>query len=94
MSEEIKAPYFDGTQICAQIGGDIFFPESPAEVSASKRYLEPICGECEFKVLCLEYALTHNVDGIWAGTTVRQRQDMRTKLKIRIKEFDYSRARN
>lgn len=94
MTESVKAPYFDGTQVCAQIGGEFFFPESPAEVIANKKYLEPICGECEFRVECLEYAVTHNVEGIWAGTSDRQRQEIRRKLHIRAKEFEYTRNRN
>jgi hypothetical protein len=94
MSENIKAPYFDGTQPCAQIGGDLFFPETAAEVSSSKQFLIPICGSCEFNVECLEYALTHSVEGIWAGTSVRQRQELRTQRNLKVIPYEYSRVQS
>jgi WhiB family redox-sensing transcriptional regulator len=33
-----------------------------------------ICGRCLVKEECLRYALEHDLDGIWGGTTVRQRR--------------------
>lgn len=72
------APYFDGTQPCAQTDPEAFFPEKGgvgAAVDAAKR----ICRGCEFREACLEYALSTRIEGfplagIWGGTTVNERQ--------------------
>jgi hypothetical protein len=33
-----------------------------------------ICNRCLVQAECLRYALDHDLDGIWGGTTVRQRR--------------------
>lgn len=91
----IKAPYFDGTQICAQTDPEIFFPENLSEDDESLllkdkeeipqprlllKIARQLCSSCEFKSPCLEYALTHSeLDGVWGGTTKRERQDIRAR---------------
>ena len=90
MEENVIAPYFDGSQPCAQIGGDFFFPESPAELHANMRFIKPLCGSCEFKQECLEYAISHDVIGIWAATTSKDRKALRKRLNIQVKRYaDY-----
>jgi len=75
----IKAPYFDGTQLCAQTDPELFFPENAGETNRTKRIVKQICGQCEFQVDCLEYALTHDVSGIWGGMSDSERRMMRRK---------------
>lgn len=94
MEENTVAPYFDGTQPCAQIGGDFFFPESPAELHANMRFIKPLCGSCEFKEECLKYALSHDVTGIWAATTSKDRKDLRKRLNIQVKHFAEYRSKS
>ena len=79
-----KAPYFDGSQICAQTDPELFFPESSAEVQSNLRVVKPLCRSCEFKNPCLLYALQHpELQGIWAGTTETERRIMRrSKQKL------------
>lgn len=93
----IKAPYFDGTQICAQTDPEIFFPENLSEDDESTllkdkeesnqprillKTARQLCSSCEFKLPCLEYALTYpELDGVWGGTTKRERQDLRSRKK-------------
>ena len=77
----INAPGFDGTQPCAQTNPELFFPEkttSPSEVRAALN----VCNNCEFKTLCLEYALRNPVLGIWGGTTDIQRRSLKRKRKV------------
>lgn len=93
MNEEIKAPYFDGSQLCAQIGGDLFFSDEHGALNDIP-FLRAVCGSCHFKKPCLEYAVTHAVEGIWAGTTAKQRAAMRTQLGIRMIDYEYSRVRD
>lgn len=79
----IKAPYFDGSQVCAQIDPELFFPEKPSDSIINMRYVKPICNACAFKNPCLEYALQNmELEGIWAGTTVRDRQILRRKRRV------------
>jgi Transcription factor WhiB len=74
----INAPYFDGTQVCAQTDPDMFFPDNPAETKVYLKLVRPLCNRCEFQAPCIEYALEHSeLMGIWAGTTQKERQRIR-----------------
>jgi WhiB family redox-sensing transcriptional regulator len=80
-----KAPGFDGTQPCASLPPDMFFPETPAETVRIKPTLKKICASCRFQEPCLQYALENAVTGVWAGTLERERRAMRRKLNITAK---------
>ena len=72
------APFFDGTQLCAQVDPEVFFPEKGGSPAAAKK----LCATCEFQVPCLDYAMTHriagiSIEGIWGGTTRRERDRRR-----------------
>ena len=62
--------------LCAQVDPELFFPEYRANaVAAAARR---ICATCPVRAECLRYALTDpDLDGIWGGTTPRQRQRLR-----------------
>ena len=61
--------------LCAQIGGDDWFPEGKG---AQYMNAKKVCDMCDVAAQCLEYALRKNEKtGIYAGTTPRQRKDMR-----------------
>lgn len=56
---------------CGGLDPSIFFPESDELADEAKS----ICGECSVRVACLEHALTsHEKDGVWGGTTARERR--------------------
>jgi WhiB family redox-sensing transcriptional regulator len=75
----IKAPGFDGTQICAQTDPNLFFPDEFKDSRLALNTARKLCRSCEFKRPCLEYAINNpELVGVWAGTTVSQRQDIRT----------------
>lgn len=77
----IKAPGFDGTQMCAQTDPDLFFPDEFSDPRLALSSVRKLCASCGFKEPCLEYALQHpELVGIWAGTTLRQRQDLRVAI--------------
>ena len=83
--DDIRAPYFDGTQPCRQMDTDLFFPEEPSETLRLKAVVKPVCSSCRFVHECLEWALDNNEVGIWGGTTDSERLRMsrkRRKLKI------------
>ena len=56
-------------------GNKEFLKEKPRTSS-----LEKICGACPVRYLCLNYAIANNELGYWAGTTERDRQEMRIHL--------------
>ena len=76
-----KAPGFDGTQPCAQINPDIFFPEEDKNLYKNQREAKAICRTCEFVVPCLDYALKSDVMGIWGATTQSERRRLRRQIR-------------
>lgn len=69
-------PNFDGSQPCAQSGGESWFPENNA-FTIENRMAIALCNSCRFKEPCLEYALFTKADGIWGGTTAIERRAIR-----------------
>ena len=70
---------FDGTQLCATVDPEIFFPENyvdkePIEIAKA------ICNDCWLKNQCLEFSM-HESDGIWGGTTPMERKRLRRKVR-------------
>ena len=59
---------------CREVDPELWFPGK----GEPTRDAVKICGGCEVKVECLEYALSHRQDigrhGVWGGTTERQRR--------------------
>lgn len=58
---------------CSQVDPELWFPEKGRQA----REAMAICGSCDVRRQCLEYALTHHETGIWGGTTERERMRMR-----------------
>lgn len=71
-------PAFDGTQGCADVDGDLFFPSVGNEQIAA-RVTRRICRDCAFQQPCAEYALRHDEDGFWGGLTSRERNVIRRR---------------
>lgn len=48
-----------------------FFPSDGVGVEHARK----ICTECDVRLECLEYALTHHIDhGVWGGCSERERR--------------------
>lgn len=47
------------------------------------------CATCPVAGPCLTYALQHDVDGIWAGTTPRSRRSLRRRRRIRVEPLHH-----
>ena len=73
----LDAPYpaTDGTQQCATFDLSMFFEWATKESEA-------ICHGCPFLEPCFLFALTHNVPGVWAGTTEGFRRLERQRLHL------------
>jgi WhiB family transcriptional regulator, redox-sensing transcriptional regulator len=60
--------------LCAQTGADFFFPEPGSSVREAKR----ICGMCEMRSACLDYALANDERfGVWGGLSEKERLQIR-----------------
>lgn len=79
----MTAPYpdVDGSQVCAQTDPEAFFPDGHG---ATARPAKQLCAGCPFIDACREYAIWHSVDGVWGGTTLRERYKIRRKLGIKV----------
>jgi WhiB family transcriptional regulator, redox-sensing transcriptional regulator len=67
----IEPPRWQDDALCAQVGGDTWFPEKGGSTRDAKR----ICQNCPVRAECLEYALAHDERfGIWGGMSERERR--------------------
>jgi WhiB family transcriptional regulator, redox-sensing transcriptional regulator len=61
---------------------DVFFPRAhDMNFRIATAQAEALCNGCPERVPCLEWALTHKVDGIWAGTDEGDRKRMMRKAR-------------
>ena len=68
LSREVSAP-------------ELFFPHQ-GETQAA-RAAKRVCGNCEVTNECLRYALAHDEQGVWGGTTESERRTILRKLRAR-----------
>lgn len=62
--------------LCAQTDPEAFFPEK----GGSTRDAKKVCGTCNVKAQCLEYALANDERfGIWGGLSERERRRLRKR---------------
>ncbi|MFF0739891.1 WhiB family transcriptional regulator [Streptomyces sp. NPDC004111] len=60
--------------LCAETGPEFFFPEP----GSSTREAKQLCGACDMKRTCLEYALAHDERfGVWGGLSEKERNELR-----------------
>lgn len=73
---------FNGTQLCSKVEDpEIFFPEDYLDTKHLSM-VRTICNDCPISSGCLEYALKDpSLEGIWAGTTPRQRLKIRSRRR-------------
>jgi hypothetical protein len=69
---------------CVGIDTELFYPENN-ELTADQRVLfKRMCGDCPVKAMCLEWALCHEREGIWAGTSPHDRRRIRHAQRIGV----------
>ena len=65
---------------CNDVDPEIFFPERGGSSKAARA----VCGQCEVRTQCLEYALNNKEQfGIWGGTSERERRRLRRERSQR-----------
>ena len=76
-------PVWDGVPACSGTDTESWFTPDKSAMYKEIGLLRRICGGCEVRVQCLDYALKHDVHGYWGNTTPRERQRLRGKLGIK-----------
>ncbi|WP_373456763.1 WhiB family transcriptional regulator [Brevibacterium sp. 50QC2O2] len=74
LSEELRGPGWQELALCAQTDPEAFFPEK----GGSTREAKKVCGSCEVRMECLEFALENDERfGIWGGLSERERRALK-----------------
>lgn len=82
--EPMREPRQYENPLCAQSGGDFWFPEVGYGTSAETVYARSICNNCEHQSECAEWGI-HNEDfGIWGGLTEWDRKAVRRQLGLTV----------
>jgi hypothetical protein len=69
-----EAPPHRGPALCKREDPDLFFPGKPG--SEEEKQAKQICGRCQIRVECLQWALIHREYGVWGGTGEAERKAM------------------
>jgi WhiB family redox-sensing transcriptional regulator len=78
----MRYPDFDGTQLCAEVGLDLFFPTSTDTSDYMKA--KTICNRCEWQWECAEWAIHHdNGHGMFGGLNPVERRQIRAQRGIK-----------
>ena len=76
---ELHAAIQDNNGVeCEQIP-EYFFPEEREPVSRKMviQFAKATCARCPVRLLCLDYAVSAHMTGIWGGTTPEERSRIR-----------------
>ena len=73
---------FENEANCASTDPELFFTKDRGGYD-NMPALKRICGACNAKDECLDYAINNSVLGYWGNTTEKQRRIIRVKLGIR-----------
>jgi len=66
--------------ICSGTDPDAWTADlTPSGIEVLKR----ICHQCPVQSDCLQHALRHNYQGVWGGTTTREREQHKRRLRER-----------
>ncbi len=77
----VNYPKWKDTPACAGIDVEIFFTEERGNF-AHLDYVRKMCKTCPVQVECFNYAIDNLVHGLWAGTTMEERNRYRSKHGI------------
>lgn len=72
-----RPPEWTNDALCAEVGGDDWFPEKGGPTHAAKN----ICKRCDVQSECLGWALEHGERfGIWGGLSADERRRLARRL--------------
>lgn len=74
----MTAPWMESA-LCRQVGNpDWWFPAK----GGGAREARKVCAACPVQAECLQYALDHGADGIWGGTSARERRRLGGSITV------------
>ena len=70
---------------CRTVEPDLFFPVGTTGVALVQiEHAKSVCGTCDVKDACLEFALATNQEsGVWGGTSEEERRKLRKQWLAR-----------
>ena len=57
---------------CVDVDTSVFYPRQ--RIRSAIGYAKQICARCPIATECRDYALAHDLDGVWGGTTQDERR--------------------
>ena len=91
----MRGPWNYESPGCASVGGEFWFPERAAgdgpirainAQSEEVRLAISVCNSCIHKKECRQWGLEHEKHGIWGGLNENERNSIRRRLNIIVKE--------
>jgi hypothetical protein len=80
-----RYPSYTGQEPCREMDPDLFFPNHFVSFPPKTRaVLDEICSGCPAQPTCLMWAIHHERDGYWAGTTPADRERLRKQMGITL----------
>lgn len=80
-----RYPEYTGDEPCRQVDPEIFYPSTFNGVTrATRTLLDGMCNSCQMRDPCLMWALNHEDEGFWAGSTPEDRKRMRRHMGIKL----------
>ena len=80
-----RYPEFDGSEVCAQIDPEVWFPTATSQTGAMAKKL---CLSCPWLQKCRDYAVAVDVVGIWGSTNEKERSRMRKAQRVKVERLD------
>jgi hypothetical protein len=83
--DSMRKPSDYEAPLCAQVGGNFWFPDREDQDSASLHHIafaKSICQQCIHRTECAEWGIKYEKHGIWGGLSSFDRRRVRKKLNI------------
>lgn len=83
----MREPRFYENPGCAEVGGDLWFPEKEYGFGTNEIAIaKSICKQCPHQIECAEWGIAKEIHGIWGGTLPMERRVLRRKKGLVLKE--------
>ena len=87
--EAMREPREYEAPLCAQVGGDYWFPESnngDTDPDYNVHYAKKVCQRCIHRIECAEWGIQNERFGIWGGLSESRRRELRRQRNVILKE--------
>ena len=87
--DSMREPREYEAPLCAEVGGDHWFPEPRYDGEVALRnaaYAKKICFACDHRIECAEWGIANERFGIWGGISSGERKAIRSARGITLRE--------